>query len=291
MSNRMRFETAAIHSGQDPDPTTGAAIVPIYQTSTYVQDSVAEHKGFEYSRTDNPTRRALESCLAELEGATSAVTFGSGMAAIATLAHTLKSGQKVVFSDDVYGGTYRLFAKVMVDLGLDWATADMTDEASVVEALGGEAGLLIAESPTNPMLKIVDLAMLAEAAHAAGAIFAVDNTFATPYLQRPLDFGADVVIYSATKYLGGHSDLVMGALTLNDEPLTERLRYLQNAVGAVPGPFDCLAHAQGTEDASAKDARALRGGRPHRTLAHGTVVRPGRLLPRPRHLPGSRPRD
>jgi cystathionine gamma-synthase len=238
MSNRMRFETAAIHSGQDPDPATGAAIVPIYQTSTYVQDSVAVHKGFEYSRTDNPTRRALETCLADLEGAAAAVTFGSGMAAIATLAHTLKSGQKVVFSDDVYGGTYRLFAKVMVDLGLDWATADMTDEASVVEALGGEAGLLIAESPTNPMLKIVDLAMLAAAAHAAGAIFAVDNTFATPYLQRPLDFGADVVIYSATKYLGGHSDLVMGALTLNDGDLTERLRYLQNAVGAVPGPFD-----------------------------------------------------
>jgi cystathionine gamma-synthase len=238
MSNRMRFETAAIHSGQDPDPATGAAIVPIYQTSTYVQDSVAEHKGYEYSRTDNPTRRALETCLAELEGAAAAVTYGSGMAAIATLAHTLKSGQKVVFSDDVYGGTYRLFAKVMVELGLEWATADMTDEASVVDALGGEAGLLIAESPTNPMLKIVDLAMLADAAHAAGAIFAVDNTFATPYLQRPLDFGADVVIYSATKYLGGHSDLVMGALTLNDQDLTERLRYLQNAVGAIPGPFD-----------------------------------------------------
>ena len=238
MSNRMRFETAAIHSGQDPDPATGAAIVPIYQTSTYVQDSVAEHKGYEYSRTDNPTRRALETCLADLEGAAAAVTFGSGMAAIATLAHTLKRGQKVVFSDDVYGGTYRLFAKVMVDLGLEWATADMTDEASVVDALGGEAGLLIAESPTNPMLKIVDLAMLADAAHAAGAIFAVDNTFATPYLQRPLDVGADVVIYSATKYLGGHSDLVMGALTLNDEDLTGRLRYLQNAVGAIPGPFD-----------------------------------------------------
>jgi cystathionine gamma-synthase len=238
MSNRMRFETAAIHSGQDPDPATGAAIVPIYQTSTYVQDSVAEHKGFEYSRTDNPTRRALETCLADLEGARAAVSFASGMAAIATLAHTLKSGQKIVFSDDVYGGTYRLFAKVMVDLGLEWATADMADETSVVEALGDEAGLLIAESPTNPTLKIVDLAMLADAAHSAGALLAVDNTFATPYLQRPLDLGADVVIYSATKYLGGHSDLVMGSLALNDEALTARLRFLQNAVGAVPGPFD-----------------------------------------------------
>jgi cystathionine gamma-synthase len=234
----MRFETAAIHSGQDPDPATGAAVLPIYQTSTYVQDSVGEHKGFEYSRTDNPSRQALETCLADLEDAAGAVAFGSGMAAIATLALTLKSGQKVVFSDDVYGGTYRLFAKVLADLGIEWASADLTDEASVAAALGGEAGLLIAESPTNPMLKIVDLAMLADAAHSAGALFLVDNTFATPYIQRPLDFGADVVVYSATKYLGGHSDLVMGALVANDEVLIARLRFLQNAVGAIPGPFD-----------------------------------------------------
>ena len=275
MSNRMRFETAAIHSGQDPDPATGAAIVPIYQTSTYVQDSVAEHKGYEYSRTDNPTRRALETCLADLEGAAAAVTFGSGMAAIATLAHTLKSGQKVVFSDDVYGGTSRLFAKVMVDLGLEWATADMTDEASVVEALGGEAGLLIAESPTNPMLKIVDLAMLADAAHAAGAIFAVDNTFATPYLQRPLDFGADVVIYSATKYLGGHSDLVMGALTLNDEELTGRLRYLQNAVGAIPGPFDAWLMLRGLKTLALRmRAHSAGAERIARWLTEQSSVRP-----------------
>ncbi|MGH2753074.1 MAG: trans-sulfuration enzyme family protein [Actinomycetota bacterium] len=238
MTDRMRFETAAIHSGQDPDPTTGAAVVPIYQTSTYVQDSVAEHKGFEYSRTDNPTRRALETCLADLEGAGGAISFASGMAATATLALTLSSGQKVVMSDDIYGGTYRLFAKVLADLGIEWVTVDMTDESAVAGAVGGGAGLLIAESPTNPMLKIVDLAMLADAAHSAGALLAVDNTFATPYLQRPLDLGADVVIYSATKYLGGHSDLVMGALVVDDEELVARLRFLQNAVGAVPGPFD-----------------------------------------------------
>ena len=238
MSDGIRFETSAIHAGQDPDPATGAAIVPIYQTSTYVQESVAKHKGFEYSRTDNPTRRALETCLAALEGASAGVAFGSGMAAIATLAMTLKSGQKVVFPDDVYGGTYRLFAKVMSDLGLEWATADMTDPSSVEKALDGEAGLLLAETPTNPLLKVLDLAMLAELGHAAGACVAVDNTFATPYIQRPLEFGADVAVYSATKYLGGHSDIVMGALVTSDEELAARLRFLQNAVGAVPGPFD-----------------------------------------------------
>ncbi len=238
MSHDMRFETAAIHAGQDPDPTTGAAIVPIYQTSTYVQDSVAKHKGYEYSRTDNPTRHALESCLAALEGASHGIAFASGMAAITTLALTLSTGDKVVFSDDVYGGTYRLFSKVMSEMGLAWESADLTDPDAVAKALDGGAGLLIAESPTNPMLKIVDLEMLASASHAAGAKLVVDNTFATPYIQRPLDFGADVAVYSATKYLGGHSDLVMGAITTSDEELALRLRFLQNSVGAVPGPFD-----------------------------------------------------
>jgi cystathionine beta-lyase/cystathionine gamma-synthase len=234
----MHFETSAIHAGQDPDPTTGAAIVPIYQTSTYVQEAVAKHKGFEYSRTDNPTRRALETCLAALEGAPFASAYASGMAAIATLSLTLHSGAKVVFSDDVYGGTYRLYSKVLSDFGIEWASADMTDRDSVKQALGGSAGLVVAESPTNPLLKVVDLAMLAELAHDAGALFAVDNTFATPYIQRPLELGADVVVYSATKYLGGHSDLVMGALVTSDEELNTRLRFLQNSIGAVPSPFD-----------------------------------------------------
>jgi len=273
MSNRMRFETAAIHSGQDPDPATGAAVLPIYQTSTYVQDSVGEHKGFEYSRTDNPSRQALETCLADLEDAAGAVTFGSGMAAITTLALTLKSGQKVVFSDDVYGGTYRLFAKVLADLGIEWASADLTDEASVVAALGGEAGLLIAESPTNPMLKVVDLAMLADAAHSAGALFLVDNTFATPYIQRPLDFGADVIVYSATKYLGGHSDLVMGALVANDEELIARLRFLQNAVGAIPGPFDSWLLLRGLKTLAIRmRAHSAGAGRVARWLAEQPSV-------------------
>ena len=271
MSDAIRFETAAIHAGQDPDPTTGAAVVPIYQTSTYVQSAVGEHKGFEYSRTDNPTRRAFETCLAALEAAPSdsdptnmhraahpdsstevdapaqlldpavgaqCLAFASGMAAMTTLAMTLKSGQKVVVSDDVYGGTYRLFSKVMSNLGIEWESADLTDPGSVTKALGDEAGLLVAETPTNPLLKVVDIQMLADAAHSAGAILCVDNTFATPYIQQPLAFGADVVLYSATKYLGGHSDLVMGALVTQDDELAQQLRFLQNSVGAVPGPFD-----------------------------------------------------
>ena len=271
MSDAIRFETAAIHAGQDPDPTTGAAVVPIYQTSTYVQSAVGEHKGFEYSRTDNPTRRAFETCLAALEAGpkeanatefhqaahpdsssavdapaqlldaavgAQALAFASGMAALTTLAMTLESGQKVVVSDDVYGGTYRLFSKVMSGLGIEWESADLTDPDSVAKALGGQAGLLVAETPTNPLLKVVDIRMLADAAHSAGALLCVDNTFATPYLQRPLEFGADVVLYSATKYLGGHSDLVMGALVTQSDDLAQQLRFLQNSVGAVPGPFD-----------------------------------------------------
>jgi cystathionine gamma-synthase len=234
----MRFETAAIHAGQDPDPATGAAVVPIYQTSTYVQQAVAKHKGFEYSRTDNPTRRALETCLAALEGTEHAVAFASGMAAIATLALTLKAGEKVLIPDDVYGGTYRLFAKVLDERGIDFATVDMTDLDAVRAEATGDVGMILAETPTNPLLKILDLRALADIAHGVGAILAVDNTFATPFLQKPLDLGADVSVYSATKYLGGHSDLVMGSIATGDDELADRLRYLQNAVGAIPGPFD-----------------------------------------------------
>ena len=234
----MRFETAAIHVGQDPDPTTGAAVVPIYQTSTYVQEAVARHKGFEYSRTDNPTRRALETCLSALEGSKHSLTFGSGMGAITTLAMTLKQGDRVVLADDVYGGTYRLFAKVLGDYGIVFERVDMTDLSAVEKALEPGAAMVLAETPTNPMLKILDLAALAELSHGAGAHLTVDNTFATPFLQRPLDFGADSVIYSATKYLGGHSDLVMGSISTNDDALADRLQFLRNSVGTVPGPFD-----------------------------------------------------
>lgn len=238
VSEDIRFETAAIHVGQDPDPTTGSAVVPIYQTSTYVQQAVGTHKGFEYSRTDNPTRRALETCLAALEGAKHCVSFASGMAAITTLAMTLSSGARVLIPDDVYGGTHRLFAKVFNQLGFEFEALDMTDLDAVTAACARGVDLLIAETPTNPLLKVLDLAELSRVGHEAGALVVVDNTFATPYLQRPLDFGADAVVYSATKYLGGHSDLVMGAITTGNGELTERLRFLQNAVGAVPGPMD-----------------------------------------------------
>jgi cystathionine gamma-synthase len=238
MSDTMRFETYAIHAGQDPEPATGAAVVPIYQTSTYVQEAVGRHKGFEYSRTDNPTRHALEQCLAALEAAEAAVAFGSGMAAIATLALTLEQGSRVLVADDVYGGTYRLFARVLPQQGIDFATVDMTDLAAVEAAAAEGCDLIVVESPGNPMLKVLDLEALARVAHDAGALLAVDNTFATMFLQRPLQHGADVVLYSATKYLGGHSDLVMGSVATNDGELAERLRFLQNAVGAIPGPFD-----------------------------------------------------
>jgi cystathionine gamma-synthase len=238
MSERMHFETAAIHVGQDPDPSTGAAVVPIFQTSTYVQKSVGQHKGFEYSRTDNPTRRALETCLGALEGDSHAIAFGSGMAAISNLVLTLATDDRVLIPDDVYGGTYRVLAKVFSEVGIEYATVDMGDLDAVRSELGRGAAMVLAETPTNPALKILDLGGLADLSRAAGALFVVDNTFATPFVQRPLDFGADAVVYSATKYLGGHSDLVMGALTTRDADLATRLRFLQNAVGAIPGPFD-----------------------------------------------------
>jgi len=190
MTDAMRFETAAIHAGQDPDPATGAAIVPIYQTSTYVQDSVGEHKGYEYSRTDNPTRTALETCTAALEGATHGIAFSSGMAATTAIALILKAGDRVLIPDDVYGGTYRLFAKVTKQCGLDFAAVNMTDVAAVEREAAKGVTLLFAETPTNPKLHVLDLEALGGVAQAASALFVVDNTFATPYIQRPLDFGA-----------------------------------------------------------------------------------------------------
>jgi cystathionine gamma-synthase len=241
----LRFETRAIHAGQEPDPTTGAVIVPIYQTSTYWQAAVGEHKGYDYSRTANPTRTALETALAALEGGAWGLAYASGMAATTNLMYLLRPGDHVVLSDDAYGGTYRLMSKVLVNYGLTFTQADVTDAASVRAALRPETRLILIETPTNPYLKVADIAALAELAHGHGARLVVDNTFASPYLQQPLALGADLVLHSTTKYLGGHSDVVGGALVGNDPQVRETLAFHQNAVGAVPGPMDCFLVLRG----------------------------------------------
>lgn len=235
---REEFETRAIHAGQGSDPSTGAVITPIYQTATYVQDRVGEHKGYEYSRTGNPTRNALEECLASLEGARYGLAFASGMSAITTLLLAFKQGDHVVIADDVYGGTYRLFARVFANFGLEYSVVDLTDAAATREALRANTRLVWIETPTNPLLKIVDIAMISEIAHAKGILVGVDNTFATPYLQRPIELGADLVMHSTTKYLGGHSDVVGGAVVTSDNTVYEQLKFLQNAAGGIPGAFD-----------------------------------------------------
>ena len=240
------FETRAIHVGQEPDPTTGAAVVPIYQTSTYVQEEVTVHKGYEYSRTDNPTRTALQEVLASLEGTAHGLAFASGMAATSTMFSLLKPGEHVVLADDVYGGTYRLLAKVLSEWGVAFDAVDLTDLDAVRKAIRDETRMLWAETPTNPLLKVVDIEAVSAIAHEAGPIrVVVDNTFATPYLQSPLALGADVSMHSTTKYIGGHSDVVGGALCLDDEETYDRLKYLQNAAGAVPGPMDCYLTIRG----------------------------------------------
>jgi cystathionine beta-lyase/cystathionine gamma-synthase len=232
------FSTRAIHVGQDPDPATGAVIVPIYQTSTYAQSEVGVHKGYDYSRTANPTRAALEACLASLDGGRYGLAFASGMAAEDTVLHLLEAGCHVIASDDVYGGTFRLFHRVLERVGLRFTFVDATRTHNVTDAITDATRLIWLESPTNPLMKLIDIAEVAKAAHARNILVAVDNTFASPYCQRPLEHGADIVHYSTTKYLGGHSDVVGGALVTSDDDLYQRLKFLQNAVGGVPGPFD-----------------------------------------------------
>ncbi len=242
---KLRFDTLAIHAGQAPDPTTGAIMTPVYFTSTYVQDGPGGHKGFEYSRTRNPTRDALEGCLAALEGGRHGLAFASGLAATDAVLHLLSAGDHVLSSDDVYGGTFRIFDKVFRRHGLAFDAVDMTDPAKVERALRPETRLVWIESPTNPMLKIVDLAAAAKVARAHGARTVVDNTFASPFFQRPLEHGIDVVAHSTTKYLNGHSDVVGGALMTSDDVLFEKLKFLQNAVGGVPGPLDSFLVLRG----------------------------------------------
>ena len=241
----LRFDTLAIHAGQSPDPTTGAVMTPVYLTSTYAQESPGKHKGFDYSRTRNPTRDALEGCIAALEGGKHGLAFSSGMAATDCVLHLLESGDHVVYSDDVYGGTFRIFDKVFKRLGLTFTPVDMTDAKAVEKALTPRTKMVWVETPTNPTLKLADLRAISAIAKKRGALSVCDNTFATPFFQRPLEHGIDLVLHSTTKYLNGHSDVVGGALVTNDDAAAERLRFLQNAVGGVPGPLDCFLVLRG----------------------------------------------
>jgi cystathionine gamma-synthase len=245
-----QFETIAIHAGQEPDPTTGAAVVPIYATSTYVQEAPGVHKGYEYSRTDNPTRTALQTQLAALEGVGEGddggcVATSSGLAATAMIGYLLNPGDHIVLPNDAYGGTFRLVARVLTEHGIEWSAADLTTSEGIVSAVQPNTKLIWVETPTNPLLRIVDIAAAADVAAASGARLVVDNTFATPYFQQPLSLGADMVVHSSTKYLGGHSDTVGGAIITNDGDLHERLRFLQNATGPIPGPFDAYLTLRG----------------------------------------------
>ncbi len=241
----MKFETLAIHAGQEPDPQTGAVMTPIYQTSTYAQDDVAVHKGYEYSRTDNPTRTALHGAMAALEGGQFALAFSSGMAAIDTLLRLIKPGEHVLSGNDVYGGTFRLFDKILSVYGIEFSFADTTDVESVRGAIRDNTRLVWLETPTNPLLKLTDIAAVAAITRERGIWLGVDNTFASPILQQPLALGADFVVHSTTKYIGGHSDVVGGVIVLNDQAAYERLKFLQNAIGAVPGPMDCFLTLRG----------------------------------------------
>ena len=234
----MKFATRAIHVGQEADPGTGATIVPIFQTSTYTQEGIGQHKGFEYSRTGNPTRASLETCLASLEGAKYGLAFSSGTAASAAVMNLLNAGDHIVCADDVYGGTYRLFELVLKRYGLSYSWIDMTNPDNVVKAIRPNTKMLWIETPTNPLLNLVDIAALAEIGRKNKLITVVDNTFASPYLQQPLELGANIVVHSTTKYLGGHSDVVGGAMMTSAEDHWKTIKYHQNAVGGVPGPFD-----------------------------------------------------
>ncbi len=239
------FETRAIHVGQDPDPATGAVVTPISLSTTFRQSAVGQHQGYEYSRSGNPTRAALETCVASLEGAAHGLSFASGLAAEDNVLRLLAPGQRVLLGNDAYGGTFRLISKVHT--GLAWSAVDLLDLDTLAAQWPADTAMVWLETPTNPLLRCVDIEAVSDLAHRRGALVCVDNTFATPALQRPLALGADVVVHSATKYLGGHSDVVGGFLALADSTLAERLRFTQNAAGAVPAPFDCYLTLRGVK--------------------------------------------
>ena len=286
----MDFETRAIHEGQEPDPATGAVSVPIYQTSTYVQEAVGEHKGYDYSRGANPTRTALQLCLASLESAEHGIAFSSGLGAVTTIMHLVSPGERVVAVNDVYGGVYRMFSQVYEPKGYEFTwvpAAEIGDR--LADHLDERTRIVWLETPTNPLLNVVDIRAAAEAAHSAGAMVVVDNTFATPYLQRPLELGADIALHSTTKYLGGHSDVVGGFVATNDPTVAERLYFLQKSLGAVPGPFDSWLVLRGLKTLAVrmrqhcKNAHAIAGWlsrhpRVEKVLYPGLPDHPGHVI-------------
>ncbi|MER3427308.1 MAG: cystathionine gamma-synthase [Pyrinomonas sp.] len=257
----MGFSTTAIHAGNEPDPTTGAVTVPIYQTSTFAQEGLGKHKGYEYARTKNPTRAALEKNIAALEGGRFGFAFASGMAAIDAVLRLVHSGAHVIVSDNTYGGTFRLFTRVLANYGLVFSFVDTTDPLNVERAVRDETRMIFIETPTNPVMAVTDLRAVSDIAHAAGAIVVCDNTFMSPYLQRPLDFGVDIVVHSTTKYLNGHSDGVGGVVVLNDDERAERLGFIQNSVGAILSPFDSWLVLRGTKTLALRMAQHDRAGR------------------------------
>lgn len=256
----MHFNTKAIHAGTEPDPSTGAIMTPIFQTSTYVQDAPGDHKGYEYARTQNPTRHALQRALAELEGGKHGICFGSGMAATDAIAKLLKPGDEVIATNDLYGGTYRIFTKIFEPYGIRFRFTPMQDMEVIAGMITPKTKLIWVETPTNPMLNIIDLRAVASLCKDKGILLAVDNTFASPYLQNPLELGADIVVHSATKYLGGHSDVVHGAVITSNNEIAEQLYFIQNSCGAVPGPQDCFLVLRGIKTLHVRMQRHCENG-------------------------------
>ncbi len=257
----MGFSTIAIHAGNDPDPTTGAVSVPIYQTSTYAQDGLGRHKGYEYARTQNPTRAALETNIAALEGARFGFAFASGMSAIDAVLKLVTAGEHVILGDNTYGGTFRLFSRVLADYGVQFDLADTSDTASLEQAFRPNTKMVFVETPTNPVMTVTDLAAVSDIAHARGARVVCDNTFMSPYFQRPIEHGVDIVVHSTTKYLNGHSDSVGGFVALNDEADAERIGFIQNSVGAILSPFDSFLVLRGTKTLAVRMEAHDRNGR------------------------------
>jgi len=257
----MKFATKTIHAGQHPDPVTGAIMTPIYQTSTYIQDSPGEHKGYEYSRTGNPTRKTLEENLACLENGKHGLCFGSGLAAVDSIIKLLSPGDEVISTNDLYGGTYRLFTKVFEHYGVKFHFVEMNNSKNITSLINKRTKMIWVETPTNPMLNIVDITALSKISKKHNLIFVVDNTFATPYLQKPLDLGADIVMHSLTKYIGGHSDVVMGAAICKNDALAEKLFFIQNSCGAVPSPMDSFLVLRGIKTLHLRMERHCENGR------------------------------